>query len=68
LTYTGVAGYDGAQFEVVLRMIESGKINTKKLITHRFKLENYKEAFEMVENRKAVAIKVVFNHFNNFLV
>ena len=63
LTYTGVAGYDAAQFEVALRMIESGKINTKKLITHRFKLEDYKEAFDTAENRKAGAIKVVFNSF-----
>ena len=63
MTYTGVSGYDAAQFLASLGLIEKGKILIDPIITHRFALDNYQEAFDTVENRQGGAIKVVFNSF-----
>ena len=63
MTYSGVSGYNAAQFEVALGLIESGKIDTNKVITHRFALNNYRKAFETSKKRKEGAIKVIFNSF-----
>ncbi|MCL5070539.1 MAG: alcohol dehydrogenase catalytic domain-containing protein [Actinobacteria bacterium] len=63
MIYTGVSGYSAAHFESALHLIETGTIKTKQIITHRFSLDNYKEAFETVESRKGGAIKVLFNSF-----
>ena len=60
LSYLGISGYTGAQFEETLRLIERSKIDVESLITHRFSLENYQEAFETSEKRKEGAIKVIF--------
>ena len=63
MTYAGVSGYNAAQFEVALHLIETSRIKTKPIITHRFSLDDYMEAFETVEKRKGGAIKVLFNSF-----
>lgn len=63
MTYTGVSGYDAAQFGASLKLIEKGKIIIDPIITHRFSLDNYQEAFDTVENRQGGAIKVLFNSF-----
>lgn len=60
ISYLGVGGYTGAQFEKTLRLIEMGKIDVESLITHRFSLDRYQEAFETSEKRKGGAIKVLF--------
>jgi len=44
-----------------LRMIASGQINVKKLITHHYKLEQMKEAFELAESGADGAIKIMFS-------
>lgn len=63
MTYTGVSGYDAAQFEKSLDLIEKNKIKIDPILTHRFSLDDYKEAFDTSENRKNNAIKVLFNSF-----
>lgn len=42
-----------------LEYLASGKINTKKLITHKFRLDEIKKAFEAVQN--AEGLKVMIN-------
>jgi L-iditol 2-dehydrogenase len=63
MTYTGVSGYDAAQYEISLHLIEKGRILIEPIITHRFSLNDYQKAFDTVENREGGAIKVLFNSF-----
>lgn len=60
ISYLGVSGYTGAQFEATLKLMQAGKINVAPLITHRFSLDDYQEAFETSEKRRGGAIKVIF--------
>jgi len=60
ISYLGVCGYNGEQFGRTLQLMQSGQIDAASLITHKFALEDYKEAFETSEKRKSGAIKVCF--------
>jgi len=60
ISYLGVSGYTGAHFGAVLHLLEAGKIKAAPLITHRFALEDYRKAFETVEQRAGGAMKVLF--------
>ncbi len=60
ISYLGQSGFTAGQFVTVLSLIESGTIDTSSLITHRFALEDYEEAFETSKKRLGGAIKVIF--------
>ena len=60
ISYLGVNGYTAAQLGTVLELVQSKKINVLSLVTHRFSLEEYKDAFETSDKRKDGAIKVIF--------
>ena len=64
ISYLGVSGYSPGQFAQALELIERGIIKVAPLITHRFPLEEYKEAFETVDKRKNGAIKVIIKPNN----
>jgi 2-desacetyl-2-hydroxyethyl bacteriochlorophyllide A dehydrogenase len=50
-------------FAIAAEMIEQGQINAEKLITHRFALNNYREALSTARNKShSRAIKVVFDY------
>lgn len=59
ISYLGVSGYSPGQFVTTLQLMEKGVINVAPLITHRFRLEDYMEAFDTSEKRYDGAIKVV---------
>jgi len=61
ISYIGVSGYNAAQFSTTLQLMQAHKVDVKSLITHKFPLEAYKEAFETCENRIGGAIKVEFD-------
>jgi len=61
--FLGVCGYNSSQFGTALYLVEAGKISISPLITHRFPLEEYSEAFETSKKRIGGAIKVIFNSF-----
>lgn len=42
-----------------IRLVESGLINFEKLITHRFSLEDFQQAFDTAANPKTGAVKVL---------
>ena len=52
-------GVDGCDCEEILRLIEEGKIDTTPLITHRYKLADIADAYELFENKRDGVIKVV---------
>jgi threonine dehydrogenase-like Zn-dependent dehydrogenase len=65
----GVVGHDvvtwqGQQlstFELAMRWMGEGRIDTRGLVTHRFPLEEYRQAFAVaVEKGKYRSIKVAF--------
>lgn len=54
----GVFRYRQA-YPIALHLVESGKVDVKQLVTHRFKLEDAPKAFEAARTMKDGAIKVV---------
>ena len=51
-------GVDGCHCDEILQLIKEGKIDTRPLITHKFKLEDIEKAYDIFENRKENVIKV----------
>jgi L-iditol 2-dehydrogenase len=55
---TGSHGSVPRQHQIALRLLESGRVRVKPLITHRFKLSEIEEAFAVMESRKGMKIVV----------
>ncbi len=51
-------GVDGCDCAEILRLIETGQIDTTPLITHRFPLSRIEEAYRLFENKQDGVIKV----------
>jgi threonine dehydrogenase-like Zn-dependent dehydrogenase len=49
-------------FARVAEWFLEGKLNADKLITHRFRLEDWKEAMQTSSNKKSGCIKVIFDY------
>jgi threonine dehydrogenase-like Zn-dependent dehydrogenase len=49
-----------ADFRVVMKLVKSGRIDVRPLVTHRFSLGEWKDAFDLPADRR---IKVIFNRF-----
>jgi threonine dehydrogenase-like Zn-dependent dehydrogenase len=45
-------------FEAAIELIDSGKVDAKKLVTHRFPLTEIAEAFETAADKQSGSIKV----------
>lgn len=59
----GSETYHGAaisSFDLAIQMILEGKVNLDGLVTHRFPLNQYREAFKLFRDKKEKLIKVVF--------
>ena len=59
LKIIGSVGYQQGNYEQAITLIESGKINVKPLITHKFELEKIEEAFQIVKKQTDNVIKAV---------
>jgi threonine dehydrogenase-like Zn-dependent dehydrogenase len=61
----GMENFDGASLhamEIYLRLLAQKKLDTARLITHRFRLEQYQDAFIVGRQKhKHRAVKVVFD-------
>ena len=51
-------GVDASDCEEIMRLIAKGKIDTTKLITHRFPLSKIEDGYRVFENREEDVIKV----------
>ncbi len=58
LKMVGVFRYDNV-YKKAIKMVSSGAIDIKKIITHRFSIDNINEAFETIKNKKDHAIKAI---------
>lgn len=59
LNWTGSIRYSTGVYPTAVELVASGKIDVKKLITHRFKFEDAERAFELVKEGRTDVIKVV---------
>lgn len=59
LTIKGSIRYQSGCYPEAIKLVASGKINPRKLITHRFKFEKAEEAFEIVRRAEENTLKVV---------
>lgn len=48
-------------WDSVVRLMESNKLHTKKLVTHRFTIQDIEKAFELMENKDPSLIKIVID-------
>ncbi len=57
-TWQGITAFD---FEIAIRLMEEGRVDLSRLVTHRFRLEQYHEALDVALNKgKHHAVKVAF--------
>jgi 2-desacetyl-2-hydroxyethyl bacteriochlorophyllide A dehydrogenase len=62
LAVLGVFGANSAAWTYAVQMFSAGSLNLAPLITHRFALTNYRDAFDTVLDRQKKAIKVLLVH------
>ena len=56
-----INGQKKRTMQLSLDLIESGQVNVKEFITHKFSIENYRKAFEVATNKSQYnSIKTVF--------
>lgn len=58
----GCETYEGeriSSFELAMKMIRDGRVNIDRLITHRFPLREYRQAFKVFRRKKEPVIKTV---------
>jgi threonine dehydrogenase-like Zn-dependent dehydrogenase len=60
LTWRGVRGWTLADFTAALQINQSGRINLRALLTHRFALDRYAEAFEITGKYTDGVVKAAF--------
>ena len=60
ISLMGIVGWLTKDFDRAMRLLGSGLVDAKPIITHTFGLEEWEEAFDMITERKSEAIKVEF--------
>ena len=60
ITIRGVRGWTLADFAAALRINQSGRINLRALLTHRFALDQFAAAFDMTGKYTDGVIKAAF--------
>ena len=59
LQVTGQTGSRRSDFETALALIESGRVDTRRMITHRFPLREAAEAIETVKGGQGIKVAVM---------
>jgi len=59
LRVDGVFAYTTANFEQALRLMESGRLDVKPLVTHTFPLREFEKAFDLLARRSEPVVKVM---------
>jgi L-iditol 2-dehydrogenase len=55
----GVFAYTTRSFEQALRLVESGRLDVRPLVTHTFPLRDFQKAFDLLRNRSEPVVKVM---------
>lgn len=61
LTLIGSMMYRHEDFETAVQMIAQGDIKLEPLISDRFPFEDYKKAYEFIDQNRATSMKVIIN-------
>tara|TARA_Y100001935_G_C17311304_1_gene516503 strand:+ start:2765 stop:4879 length:2115 start_codon:yes stop_codon:yes gene_type:complete len=59
--YAYVRWTEQRNFEAVLELMSTGKINTKSLVTHKYSFDKVKDAYESINDNRALGILLNFN-------
>jgi threonine dehydrogenase-like Zn-dependent dehydrogenase len=59
LRVDGVFAYTTASFDQALRIIESGQLDVRPLVTHTLPLREFEKAFDLLSNRPEPVVKVM---------
>ncbi len=59
LNLAGTLMYQNSDYEVAIELLNSGKMCLSDLVTHRFKFEQYLDAYEAIENANGEYMKVM---------
>jgi len=59
LRVNGVFAYTTDSFEQALRIIESGRLDVRPLVTHTLPLREFEKAFDLLSNRPEPVVKVL---------
>lgn len=59
VTVTGTFGFSHITFAKALQLIGTGKVNVKKLITHRFRLNEIMQAIDVSADRKGLKALII---------
>lgn len=62
LKLVGSRGMSHRAFELAIKAVESGKLDGKPLITHRFPLDNVKDALDLVDQKPGDVLRAVIQH------
>ena len=55
----GYGAYTTASFEQALRIVESGRLDVRPLVTHTLPLQEFAKAFDLLSNRPEPVVKVM---------
>lgn len=61
LTVHGSLSYTSGAWARTMSLLDSG-LEVDRLITHRFPLERFDEAFQLMENRSERVVKILLEH------
>jgi L-iditol 2-dehydrogenase len=59
LEVTGATDSRRSDYELALRLIESGRVDVKSIVTHRFPLESVNEALEKAGSGEGIKIAIM---------
>ena len=62
LTISGTTMYVPQDFRDMIELMSTGKISTKGMITHHYKIEEIKEVFKMIDSRKEPFLKIMLTY------
>ncbi|HST24464.1 MAG TPA: alcohol dehydrogenase catalytic domain-containing protein [Gaiellaceae bacterium] len=62
LELIGSVGYTSAAWTRVVGLLADRRVDLDPIVTHRFPLEEFEQAFELMENRTGVVAKIVLEH------
>ncbi len=62
LELIGSVGYTSAVWARVVGLLADGRVDFTPIVTHRFPLEEFERAFDLMENREGIVAKIVLEH------
>jgi L-iditol 2-dehydrogenase len=62
LTVLGSVGYTTAAWAKMVGLLRDGLVDLDPIVTHRFPLERFEDAFELMAERRGVVARIVLEH------